>query len=232
MKSWWYLCLGGEPYHSSLTASEWGAGQPHYSGCWWSPDSVLGVLWPPAWRLVAAGRLLIWGCDHAASPHGLHKVGVGGLTAAHYVPLAVVVQLLSCVWLLVTPWTAPPGFLSLTISWSLLKLIHWVGDATQPSYPLSSPSPPSLSLSSTRVFSSESALHSRWPKYWSFSFSISFQWICRVYWQLWFTTAPYSAFSAITLVEEFGHLLTDQEDGHLSSPLGLCWYGWSGPEFD
>ena len=50
---------------------------------------------------------------------------------------------------------------------------HWVGDAIQPSHPLSSPSPPSLNLSSIRVFLNESALHIRWPKYWSFSFSIS-----------------------------------------------------------
>ena len=46
----------------------------------------------------------------------------------------------------------------------------WVGDTIEPSHPLSSPSP---ALSSIRVFSSESALHIRWPKYWSFSFSIS-----------------------------------------------------------
>ena len=47
--------------------------------------------------------------------------------------------------------------------------VHWVGDAIQPSHPLLSPSPPA----SIRVFSSESILHIRWPKYWSFSFSIS-----------------------------------------------------------
>ena len=51
--------------------------------------------------------------------------------------------------------------------------VHGVGDATQPSHPLSSllllpPSPPSI-----RVFSNESVLHIRWPKYWNFSFSIS-----------------------------------------------------------
>ena len=46
-----------------------------------------------------------------------------------------------------------------------------VGDAIQPSYPLS---PPSLALNpSIRIFSNESALHIRWPKYWSFSFSSS-----------------------------------------------------------
>ena len=51
--------------------------------------------------------------------------------------------------------------------------VHLVNDATQPSHPLSSPSPPVLNLSSIMVFSNESALHIRWPKDWSFSFSIS-----------------------------------------------------------
>ena len=51
--------------------------------------------------------------------------------------------------------------------------VHWVGDAIQLSHPLSSPSPPALNLSNIRVFSNESVLRIRWPKYWSFSFSIS-----------------------------------------------------------
>ena len=51
--------------------------------------------------------------------------------------------------------------------------VHWVGDAIQPSHPLSSPSPPAFNLSSIRVFTNESTLRIRWPKYWSFSFSIS-----------------------------------------------------------
>ena len=50
--------------------------------------------------------------------------------------------------------------------------VHRVGDAIQPSHPLLSlllpPIPPSI-----RVFSNESILRMRWPKYWSFSFSIS-----------------------------------------------------------
>ena len=51
--------------------------------------------------------------------------------------------------------------------------VHWVGDTIQPSHPLSSclllsPIPPSI-----RVFSNESTLRMRWPKYWSFNFSIS-----------------------------------------------------------
>ena len=51
--------------------------------------------------------------------------------------------------------------------------VHWVGDAIQPSHPLSSPSPPPSIFPSIRVFSNESALRIRWPKYWSFSFNIS-----------------------------------------------------------
>ena len=50
--------------------------------------------------------------------------------------------------------------------------IHWVGDAIQPSHTLSSPSPPAPIPLSITVFSNESTLPMRWPKYWSFSFSI------------------------------------------------------------
>ena len=50
--------------------------------------------------------------------------------------------------------------------------VHWVGDAIQPSHPLSSPLLPSI-FPRIRVFSNESILHNRWPKYWSFSFNIS-----------------------------------------------------------
>ena len=51
--------------------------------------------------------------------------------------------------------------------------VHRVGDAIQPSHPLSSPYPPAPNPPSIRVFSNESTLHMRGPKYWSFSFSIS-----------------------------------------------------------
>ena len=50
---------------------------------------------------------------------------------------------------------------------------HQVTDVILPSYPLSSPSPPPSIFPSIRVFSNESVLPIRWPKYWSFSFSIS-----------------------------------------------------------
>ena len=51
--------------------------------------------------------------------------------------------------------------------------VHWVGDAIQPSNPLSSPSLPASIFPSFRVFSNESVFLIRWPKYWSFSFNIS-----------------------------------------------------------
>ena len=50
---------------------------------------------------------------------------------------------------------------------------HWGGDASQPSHPLSSPSPPAFNHSQHQDLSNESVLCIRWPKYWSFSFSIS-----------------------------------------------------------
>ena len=63
-----------------------------------------------------------------------------------------------------------PGF---PVLHHLLELtqtpVHWVGDAIQSSCPLSSLSPLPSIFTSIRVFSNESALHIRWPKYWSFS---------------------------------------------------------------
>ena len=69
---------------------------------------------------------------------------------------------------------SPPGF---PVLHHLLELaqthIHWVSDATQPSYPLSSPSPPAFNLSQHKgVFKWVSSSH-QVAKYWSFSFCIS-----------------------------------------------------------
>ena len=82
------------------------------------------------------------------------------------------VQSLSCVWLLVTAWTAAhQASLSITNSWSLLKLMsielmmpsnHFIPLLFLPSI-----------FRSISIFSNESVLHIRWPKYWTFSFSIS-----------------------------------------------------------
>ena len=51
--------------------------------------------------------------------------------------------------------------------------VHRVCDAIQPSHPLSSPSPPAFNISQHQGLFNESTLCMRWPKYWSFSFSIS-----------------------------------------------------------
>ena len=63
--------------------------------------------------------------------------------------------------------------------------VHWVGDAIQPSHPLLSPSPPAPIPPSIRVFSNESTLPMRWPKYWSFSFSISLGYKQRSFCRFW-----------------------------------------------
>ena len=83
-------------------------------------------------------------------------------------------QLLSCVWLFATPWIAAcQASLSITNSQSLQNLMSI--ESVMPSshlilcHPLLLPS----IFPSIRVFSNELTLHIRWPKYWSFSFSIS-----------------------------------------------------------
>ena len=67
-----------------------------------------------------------------------------------------------------------PGF---PVHHQLLELaqthVHRVSDVIQPSHPLSSPSPPAPNPSQHQGFSNESTLRIRWPKYWSFSFSMS-----------------------------------------------------------
>ena len=85
------------------------------------------------------------------------------------------VQLLSCVQLFATPWTAAhQASLSITNFWSLPKLMSV--ESVMPSndlilcHPLLLP--PSI-FPRSRVFSNESVLCIRWPKYWSFSFSIT-----------------------------------------------------------
>ena len=84
------------------------------------------------------------------------------------------VQSLSRVRFFATPWTAArQASLSITNSWSLLKLMSI--ELVMPSNHLNLCRPPLLLPSifpSIRVFSNESVLHIRWPKYWSFSFSI------------------------------------------------------------
>ena len=97
--------------------------------------------------------------------------GLTQLTAFHFSS----VQLLSRVRLFATPWTAAhQASLSITSSWSLLKLmsIKFVMPSNHLILCRALLLPPSI-FPSIRVFSSELLLVIRWPKYWSFSFSIS-----------------------------------------------------------
>ena len=87
----------------------------------------------------------------------------------------LVIQSLSRVWLFATPWTAArQASLSFTIPWSLFKLMSIESVMLSNHLILCRPFLflPSI-FPSIRVFSNESALHIRWPKYWSFSLSIS-----------------------------------------------------------
>ena len=113
---------------------------------------------------------------------GAKLLQVSDLSNPHLFPLPhwqavppgkpLVVQSLSHVQLFANPWTAAcQASLSITISWSLLKLISL--ESVRPSNHLILCGPllilPTI-FPSLRVFSTESALCIRWPKYWSFSF--------------------------------------------------------------
>ena len=102
--------------------------------------------------------------------HGVHAKDFDSLTVQFSS-----VQWLSCVRLFATQWIAArQASLSITNCWSLLKVMSIESVMTSSHlilchpFLLLPPIPPSI-----RVFSNESTLHMRWPKYWSFSFGIS-----------------------------------------------------------
>jgi len=116
------------------------------------------------------------------------------------VDVIVVVQSSSYVQLLVTtPWTAAcQTYLSFTVSWNLLKDMSVVLMVPSNHPILCCPLLLLLSIfPSIRVFSSESALHIRWPKDWSFSFNISL-------------SSEYSGF--ISFIIDWFHLLADSQE--------------------
>ena len=116
-------------------------------------------------------------CTEAYLPH-IYLLPVYPLlySSSEYYHLSVQFSLVSqsCLTLCDPMDCSMPGVL---VHHQLLEFIqthvHRVGDAIQPSHPLSSHSPPTFNLPSIRVFSNESVLHIRWSNYWSFSFSIS-----------------------------------------------------------
>ena len=124
--------------------------------------------------------LLDFGHSHSFHPflgkEGQHKTLCPQLLSPLCIHLYVVgVESLSCVQLFATPWTAAYwALLSFTICWSLLKLISIESLMLSNYLILYCPLflLPSI-FQSIRVFSSESVFCIRWPKYWSFSFSIS-----------------------------------------------------------
>ena len=106
-----------------------------------------------------------------------HRFCIHSSVGGHRGCVCVLSSVLSLgpIWLFVTPWTAArQASLSITNSQSLLKLMSI--ESVMPSNHLILCRPllllPSI-FPSTRVLSSESVLCIRWPKYWSFSFSIS-----------------------------------------------------------
>ena len=121
------------------------------------------------WRIHGQRGLKVY------SPESHKESDMSELTQPARKPNFSSVQSLSCVQLFVTPWIAAhQAFLSITSSRSLLKLMsnEWVMPSNylilcHPLLPL-----PSI-LPSIMVFSNESVLCIRWPKYWSLSFSIS-----------------------------------------------------------
>ena len=120
-------------------------------------------------ELAVPDTALLAGCSET---RGLSVLPLYSSYLGHHSPS---VQLLSRVQLFATPWTAArQASLSITNSWSSLRLTSI--ESVMPSSHLIlcrplfllPPMPPSI-----RVFSNESTLRMRWPKYWSFSFSIS-----------------------------------------------------------
>ena len=84
------------------------------------------------------------------------------------------VQSLSCVLLCTHRDCSTPGFPIFHYLWWFAQIhVYWFGDAIQPSHPLSSPSFLPSTFCSIKVLFNKSAVSIRWPKYCSFSFSIS-----------------------------------------------------------
>ena len=127
-------------------------------------DISLHIRWPKYWSIS-------FNMSPSDEYSGLILLGLTGLISLW----SSSVQLLSRVWLFVTPWMAAcQASLSITNSWSLPKPMSI--ESMMPSNHLILCCPllllPSI-LPSIRVFSNESALHIKWPMYWSFSFNIS-----------------------------------------------------------
>ena len=123
-----------------------------------------------------------------------------------------------------------------------LTHVYPVSDAIQPSHPLLSPSPPVSIFSSVRVFSNESPLCLRWPKYWSFSFSVSpsNEYSGLIFFRNWLVWSPccsrnsqessptpqFKSINSSALSLLYGPTLTSIHDywkNHSFDYMDLCW---------
>ena len=119
-------------------------------------------------------NILAWRIPWTEEAGGLWSIGLQSQTRLRWLQFSSV-QLLSCVRLFVTPWTtACQASLSITNCWSPPKPTSIESVMSSNHFILCRPLLflPSI-FPSIRVFSNESALYIRWPKYWSFSFNIS-----------------------------------------------------------
>ena len=113
-------------------------------------------------------------------------------------------QLLSCVQLSATSWTAAhQASLSITNSWSLLKLLSIESVMPSNHLILCCPLLPPSIFPSIRVFSNESALPIKWPKYWSFSYRsvlpMNIQNLFPLGWTVWISLQSKGVFSNTTV---------------------------------
>ena len=135
-------------------------------------SSVHGIFWAkiPEWVAISSSR---GSSQHRERTH-LSYVSCNGRQVLYQVQFSSV-QSLNSVWLFATPWTtAYQASLSITNSRSSLKLMSIESVIPWNHLILCCPIPlPPSNFPSIRVFSNESVLHIRWPKYWSFSFNIS-----------------------------------------------------------
>ena len=138
-------------------------------GLLYSTGDTVNVMWQAGWErsLEENGHIYTYDWVTLLSAWNYHKTLISYLLSS--------VQSLSHVQIFATPWTAArQASLSITNSRTLLKLMSIESVMTSNHLILCCPLllPPSI-FPSIRVFSNESALCIRWPKYWSFSFNIS-----------------------------------------------------------
>ena len=148
------------------------------------------------------------------------------------------VQSLSHIQLFATPWTvACQASLPITNSWSLLKLMSIKSVMPSNDLMLCHPLLPSSIFSSIRVLSSESVLHVRWPKYWSFSIILSKEYSGLISFRIdWFDliesprdsqesspTLQFKSINSLALSFLYSPTLTSNHDCWKNHSLCLYW---------